>query len=97
MSCQFARWSDVASDSRHDHASGTLMTRPSIRCAVIISSVTSMLAIRGSTLTAVLMPYLGDPLFMIDDQTTNLIQFPRAETMVPESRESSAIATLPDG
>jgi len=33
------RWAGVASDKRHDQAKGTLMTRPSARCATIESSV----------------------------------------------------------
>lgn len=37
---QFARWSGVASDSRHDQASGTLIVRPSASSAMILSSVT---------------------------------------------------------
>jgi hypothetical protein len=40
INCQFWRRADVASDKRHDHASGTLITRPSTNRAVIASSVT---------------------------------------------------------
>src|SRR5947207_10001188 len=83
MSCQFTRWACVASDSRHDHASGTLITRPSTRCAVIVSSVTSTRAIRDSTLTAVLMPCLDDRPLVYDDKSTDLIQLARTEPMIP--------------
>jgi len=41
ISSQLARCVGVASDNRHDHASGTLITRPSTRYAVIVSSLTS--------------------------------------------------------
>jgi len=51
-----ARCSDVASDSRHDHASGTLIVRPSVRTAVIASSETLMDFITGSGAAAVLVP-----------------------------------------
>src|SRR3989304_1133117 len=83
MSRQFARWAGVASESRHDHASGTLITRPSTRWAVIVSSVTSTRAIRDSTLTAVLIPCLDDRRFVLNDQAANLIQFSRAEPIIP--------------
>ena len=60
MSTQRWRCSGVASDSRHDHARGTLMLRPSVRCAVIRSSVTSTVLARGSRsgLATVLTPRL---------------------------------------
>ena len=83
ISCQLARWAGVASDSRHDHARGTLITRPSTKCAVIVSSVTSTRAIRDSTLTAVFMPCLDDRRFVFDDKPTDLIQLARTEPMVP--------------
>src|SRR5437867_7791156 len=83
MSCQLARCAGVASDRRHDHAGGTLITRPSTKWAVIVSSVTTTLAIRGSTMTVVLMPCLDDRRLMLDNQTTNIIQLSRAEPMIP--------------
>jgi hypothetical protein len=83
MSCQWARCAGVASDNRHDHASGTLITRPSTNCAVIASSVTSTCAIRDSTLTAVLMPCLKDRLFVLNNHSTDLVQLSRAEAMIP--------------
>lgn len=46
MSSQFALCAGVASARRHDHASGTLITRPSTNRAVIVSEVTSMCAMR---------------------------------------------------
>jgi len=83
MSSQLARCAGVASDSRHDHANGTLMTRPSTKCAVIVSSLTSMRAIRDSTLTAVLMPCLDDRRFVLNDEPTDVIQLAWAKPMVP--------------
>ncbi len=50
MISKLFRCSGVASDKRHDHASGTLITRPSTRKAVIVSSVTWMFLISGSML-----------------------------------------------
>ena len=44
------------SDRRHDHANGTLMTRPSTRCTIIAPSVTCTWEILGSLLTVVLLP-----------------------------------------
>ncbi|SRR6266702_561981 len=83
ISCQFARCAGVASDSRHDHASGTLITRPSTKWAVIVSSVTSTRPIRDSTLTAVLMPCLDNCWFVFHNQTPNDIQLAWAEPFVP--------------
>jgi hypothetical protein len=40
MRRKFARWTGVASDNRQDQASGTLMTRPSTRSAMIWFLVT---------------------------------------------------------
>jgi hypothetical protein len=36
MNSRLLRWAGVASDKRHDQAKGTLMTRPSARCATIL-------------------------------------------------------------
>jgi hypothetical protein len=83
MSSQLARCAGVASDSRHDHANGTLMTRPSTKCAVIVSSLTWTRVIRDSTLTAVLMPCLDDRRFVLNDEPTDVIQLTWAEPMVP--------------
>src|SRR5437870_3827046 len=83
MSSQFARCAGVASASRHDHASGTLMTRPSTKRAVMVSSVTSTCAIRFSTLTAVLMPSLNNGRFLLDNETTDLVELAGTEPMIP--------------
>jgi hypothetical protein len=53
MNSKLLRWAGVASDKRHDQAKGTLMTRPSARCATIESSVICRSMIRGISLTAV--------------------------------------------
>jgi hypothetical protein len=58
MSRKFARCAVVASASRQDQASGTLITRPSTSCAMISSSVTRISSMRGSLLTTVFMPCL---------------------------------------
>ncbi len=56
---QCCRCSRVASAKRHDQTKGTLIVRPSIKCAMISSSVTSIVVTRGSTnFAAVLMPCL---------------------------------------
>src|SRR3990172_834802 len=83
ISSQFARCAGVASDSRHDHARGTLITRPSINLAVIVSSVTSTCAIRCSTLTAVLMPRLDNGRVVFNNKMTDLVEFSRTESMIP--------------
>src|SRR5438876_10666415 len=49
----------------------------------MVSSVTSTWSIRFSTLTAVLIPCLNDYLFVLNNQTTNVIQLAWAEPMVP--------------
>ena len=84
MRRQFARWAGVASERRHDHASGTLITRPSTKWAVIESSVTSTRAIRDSTLTAVLIPSLDDDRLVLDDMTTDVVQLSRYGPGMPE-------------
>jgi hypothetical protein len=50
------------------------MTRPSTKCAVIVSSVTSTWLMRDSTLTAVLIPGLGNYLFVNNDKAPDLVQ-----------------------
>src|SRR5213594_4590687 len=57
----FRRWAGLAAASLHDQASGTLMTRPSARWAVILSSVTSTRLILAPLLAAVLIPCLQNP------------------------------------
>jgi hypothetical protein len=56
MNSKFPRCSGVASDKRHDQAKGTLMTRPSARCATIESSVICISMMRGVSLTTVFIP-----------------------------------------
>src|SRR4051794_18437207 len=80
------RCSGVASDRRHDHAKGTVIVRPSSNCAEITSSETETLWIRGSTFGAVLTPSLQDLLDVTNHLSTNLIQLPRGETIVPSQR-----------
>lgn len=55
---KFERCSGIATESRQDHARGTLIVRPSTSRAVIDSSVTDTLCIRESDRTTVLMPNL---------------------------------------
>ena len=63
------------------------MTRPSTRCAVIVSSVTTMCPMRLSTLTAVLMPSPNDRGFVPSNQMANLVEFTRAEALIPCQRD----------
>src|SRR5262245_56485564 len=76
------RCSGVASDNRHDHARGTLMVRPSARYAVMRSSVTSTVRIRGSLLATVVMPCLQDTPHVLQNQGTNSILFTRRKPMI---------------
>src|SRR3990170_3665273 len=76
-----ARCSGVASDRRQDQASGTLMTRPSARRAMISSSVTRTCSMRGSVLAAVFMPCLQNRCAMGGDQPANGIQLSGAEAV----------------
>jgi hypothetical protein len=52
---QCCRCSRVASAKRHDQTNGTLIVRPSIKCVMISSSVTSMVMTRGSTILATVL------------------------------------------
>src|SRR5947207_9323811 len=81
MSRKFARCLGVASESRQDQARGTLMTRPSASCAMISSSVTRTVWMRGSLLPAVFMPYLQNFAAPRTDDSANHVQFVGAETM----------------
>src|SRR2546428_60113 len=67
ISRKLARWGGVASESRQDQARGTLMTRPSARCATISSFVTRTSRIRGSPPAAVVIPRLHDLLVMLSN------------------------------
>ena len=97
INSQFARCAGVASDSRHDHASGTLITRPSTRWAVIVSSLTSTWSIRDSTLTAVFIPGLYNQRFVHHNETTNLVEFSWTESMIPRQfdRRQPEFGVLP--
>src|SRR5215813_2147586 len=81
MSRKRARCLGVASERRHDHARGTLMTRPSARRATISSAVIRTCWMRGSVLTAVLMPCLQNGCVMGPDQAPDRIQFSSAEAV----------------
>lgn len=82
MISKFARWAGVASESRHDQARGTLITRPSTRYAVIASTATLMSRILGSLLTTVLIPCLQNVILMLIDHPPNRTQFSRRETVI---------------
>jgi hypothetical protein len=43
--------------NRHDHTKGTLIIRPSVNCAVMVSSETAIVEILGSFLTTMFLPY----------------------------------------
>src|SRR5262252_9429054 len=79
---KYCRCSGVASDNRHDHARGTLMVRPSARCAVMRSSVTSTVRIRESLLATVVMPCLQDPRHVLHNQGADPVQFARGKAMI---------------
>jgi hypothetical protein len=75
MISKLLRCSGVASDRRHDQATGTLMERPSANSAVIESSVTRMAIIRGVSLTTMLIPSLQNLLPMFHNQPADAVQF----------------------
>ena len=58
MRRKFGRCAGVASDKRHDQASGTLITRPSAKSAMISSLVTRALRMLGSLFATVFIPRL---------------------------------------
>jgi hypothetical protein len=74
---KFCRCSGVAFDRRQDHASGTLIVRPSARWAVIRSSATSTAVIRGSLLATMVIPSPRDVIQMVEKDRPNAIQFSR--------------------
>src|SRR5262249_16269104 len=76
------RCSGVALAKRHDHTRGTLMVRPSARCAVIRSSVTSTERIRGSFLATMVMPCLQDTHQVFHNQDANPVQFVWCKAMI---------------
>ena len=67
----------AASLRRHDHANGTLMTRPSAKWKVINSSVTDTSFTLASVLTAVLTPCLPNPCQILLYGCANLIKLSR--------------------
>src|SRR5439155_23011794 len=69
------RCSGVASESRQDHANGTLTVRPSASWATMASSVSSNATMRGSLSAAVLIPGLHDAIQIIDNDLPNAVQF----------------------
>jgi hypothetical protein len=74
MISKLLRCSGVASDKRHDHASGTLMVRPSASRAVIVSSVTSIAIMRGSLFATVFIPGLQNAIQIIEDYPSNVVK-----------------------
>src|SRR6266480_774460 len=87
ISRKLARWGGVASESRQDQARGTLMTRPSARCATISSFVTRTSRIRGSPPAAVVIPRLHDLLMMLSNDLAYPSQFVCCKPMVPREHQ----------
>src|SRR5438128_441169 len=69
------RCSGVASESRQDHANGTLTVRPSASWATMASSVSSNATMRRSLSAAVPIPGLHDAIQIIDNDLPNAVQF----------------------
>lgn len=82
ISRKCARCAGVASDNRHDHASGTLITRPSSRYATIVSDVILTSRIRGSVLATMLMPCLRNCIVMNFDHPPYDIQLPGSKAVI---------------
>jgi hypothetical protein len=82
MILNFLRCAEVASDRRQDHASGTLMVRPSASCALMVSSVTSNETIRGSLTTAMLIPCLHNVVQAIHNNFSNAVQLFGGEAVI---------------
>lgn len=80
---------DVASESRQDQASGTLITRPSARLAMISFAVTRTSRIRGSPVNsaAVLMPCLQHCRPARRDDPPNHIELARPEAVTSGKAE----------
>src|SRR5881227_1761461 len=87
ISRKLARWGGVASESRQDQARGTLMTRPSARCATISSFVTRTSRIRGSAPAAVVIPRLHDLVVMLSNDLTDTCQLVCCKPMVPRENQ----------
>ncbi len=93
MISKFWRCFSVASDNRHDQANGTLTVLPSARVTANVESVTSTLIMRGSLLTAMLIPCLHNspycnPASTNPEQTDAKLES-TAETQMP-------IASMPN-
>src|SRR3972149_5962689 len=87
MISKFFLCTGVASVNRHDQTNGTLIVRPSIKWAMIESSVTSIFLILVSSLTTVFMPGLNYLVMVSINQGTDSIQLRRRIAIVlTESR-----------
>jgi len=85
---KFARSAGVASDSLHDQASGTPITRPSTRWTTIWSRVTRTFWMRGSAgLVTMLVPRFKNNSQMSSDQSANPVQFAGAEAVAASDLE----------
>lgn len=82
MISKLVRCAGVASDSRQDHASGTLILRPSSSSAMIKSSVTFIVIIRGSLLTTVFIPALHNAIQIFEGQLSDMVKFVCLESIV---------------
>src|SRR5690348_15771125 len=82
MMRNLARCAGVASDSRHDQANGTLITRPSDNRATISFLVMRTSSIRGSLFAAVLIPRLQYRCAMRHDDPADHIQLPGSKTVI---------------
>ena len=76
------RWLGVALDRRHDHASGTLIVRPSASWALTRSSVTSTVRMRGSFLATMVMPCLQNVVPRLQNHRPDPVQFPGGKPMI---------------
>lgn len=72
----------VAFIRRHDHAKGTVMVRPSLRWADIVSSSTHNDKIRGSLFTAVFIPCLQKKPQIFSNDSGYAIQLLRGESII---------------
>src|SRR2546426_12136004 len=79
-------WAGVASLNRHDHASGTLTPRPSMRRKVINSSVIETSLTLASVLTAMLTPCLLNFVQVCLNHRSNLVKLSSRETMILSQR-----------
>lgn len=83
MNLKLFRCASVASDNLHDHHNGTLMVRPSTRCAVISSFVTSTARALGTLggWAAVLTPDLQHPNAVFKDNAFDHVEVTRGEAI----------------